>query len=166
MAELENEKHELFCQEYLVDLNGTQAAIRAGYKKRSAASTASTLLTNPNILARVGELRKEQRERLALNADFVVLELIDTYKKCKNPTPVRTLNPKTGKYEECGVYGFDSRGALKALEQLDKHIGIQGVGQDKQNNLLQMIMETQKDLNTDDLQEIHEASAAGDDVVE
>ena len=74
MAELENEKHELFCQEYLVDLNGTQAAIRAGYKKRSAASTASTLLTNPNILARVGELRKEQRERLALNADFVVLE--------------------------------------------------------------------------------------------
>ena len=86
MAELEKKKHEKFCQEYIVDLNGTQAAIRAGYKEANAASQASTLLRNPNILARVGELRKEQRERLALNADFVVLELIDTYKKCKNPT--------------------------------------------------------------------------------
>lgn len=155
MAELENNKHERFCQEYLVDLNGTQAAIRAGYTERSAASQASTLLKNPNILVRVGELRKEMRERLALNADFVVLELIDTYKKCKNPTPVKTLNPKTGKYEECGVYGFDSKGALKALEQLDKHIGAQGIEDQQKNNLLEMIKATGEDINTDDLQELH-----------
>ncbi len=154
MAELKKAKHELFCREYLVDLNGTQAAIRAGYKERNAASQASTLLRNPNILARVGELRKEQRERLALNADFVVLELIDTYRKCKNPTPVRTLNPKTGKYEECGVYGFDSRGALKALEQLDKHIGVQGIEDRQRNNLLEMLKVTGEDINTDDLQEL------------
>lgn len=154
MAELDNEKHEKFCQEYLVDLNATQAAIRAGYKKRSAASQGSELLTKPDILARVGELRKEQRERLALNADFVVLELIDTYQKCKNPTPVRTLNPKTGRYEECGVYGFDSRGALKALEQLDKHIGIQGIENKQRNNLLEMLKATGEDINTDDLQEL------------
>lgn len=166
MAELENKKHEKFCQEYLVDLNGTQAAIRAGYGERSAASQGSTLLRNPNILARVGELRKEQRERLGLNADFVVLELLDTYRKCKEPTPVRTLNPKTGKYEECGVYSFDSRGALKALEQLDKHIGIQGVGEQQKNNLLEMIAITGKDINTDDIQELQQASAAGTDVVE
>ena len=154
MAKLENEKHERFCQEYLVDLNGTQAAIRAGYAERSAASQASTLLKNPKILTRVGELRKEMRDRLALNADFVVLELIDTYKKCKNPTPVKTLNPKTGKYEECGVYGFDSKGALKALEQLDKHIGIQGIENQQRNNLLDMIKATGEDINTDDLQEL------------
>ena len=154
VAELENKRHDRFCQEYLVDLNGTQAAIRAGYKERNAASQASELLRNPNILARVGELRKEQRERLALNADFVVLELIDTYKKCKNPTPVKTLNPKTGKYEECGVYGFDSKGALKALEQLDKHIGIQGVEDKQRNNLLEMLKVTGEDINTDDLQEL------------
>lgn len=166
MAELDNKKHEKFCQEYLVDLNGTQAAIRAGYKEHNAASQASTLLRNPNILARVGELRKEQRERLALNADFVVLELIDTYKKCKTPTPVRTLNPKTGRYEECGVYSFDSRGALKALEQLDKHIGVQGVGEQQKNNLFEMLKVTGEDINTDDLQELQQAAAAGVDVVE
>ena len=156
MAELENKRHERFCQEYLVDLNGTQAAIRAGYKGKSAPSQASALLTNPNVLARVGELRKEQRERLALNADFVVLELIDTYKKCKNPTPVKTLNPKTGKYEECGVYSFDSKGALKALEQLDKHIGVQGVEGKLNNNLLQQIIAaTGAEVNTDDIPELH-----------
>lgn len=154
MAEMEKKKHERFCQEYLIDLNGTQAAIRAGYNERSAASQASALLRNPNILARVGELRKEQRERLALNADFVVLELIDTYQKCKNPTPVKTLNPKTGKYEECGVYGFDSKGALKALEQLDKHIGVQGIGEKQKNNLLEMLKSTGEDINTDDLPEV------------
>lgn len=154
MAELENEKHEKFCQEYLVDLNGTQAAIRAGYGKRSAASQASTLLRNPNILARVGELRKEQRERLALNADFVVLELIKIYKKCSTPTPARTLNPQTGKYEECGVYGFNSKGALKALELLGKHIGVQGIEDQQKNNLLEMLKVTEEDINTDDLQEL------------
>ena len=77
-----------------------------------------------------------------------------TYKKCKNPTPVKTLNPKTGKYEECGVYSFDSKGALKALEQLDKHIGVQGVEGKLNNNLLQQIIAaTGAEVNTDDIPE-------------
>ena len=38
-----------FCQEYLIDLNGTQAAIRAGYSKRSAKEIASENLTKPII---------------------------------------------------------------------------------------------------------------------
>ena len=98
MPDLKNEKHERFCQAYLMDLNYTKAAIAAGYSERSAASQGSALMKKPEILARVRELRKERMERMGLDADFVLHELLDTYVKCKNPTPVLTRNPLTGKY--------------------------------------------------------------------
>lgn len=117
-------QQELFCQEYVVDYNGTQAAIRAGYKEKSARVTASKLLTNANILARVHELQKEQLERLALSQDYVVLQLLETYKCCREPSPVMRYNPLTGEMEETGMYQFDSKGALRALELLGNHLGM------------------------------------------
>ena len=160
MAELENKRHELFCQEYIVDFNGTQAAIRAGYSKKSAGSQASELLKNPNISARVHELKKERMDRLSLDQNFVVLQIVDTIQQCKGGYPVKTLNPKTGKYEEIGMYQFDSRGTLRGLELLGTHLGMFGKGQQptgggEENNLLeQIIASTGEDLDTDDLQEI------------
>ncbi|MBM6824801.1 terminase small subunit [Veillonella magna] len=52
-------KQEKFCVEYLVDLNATQAAIRAGYSEKTAEATASRLLRNVKVKARIQELRKE-----------------------------------------------------------------------------------------------------------
>ena len=155
MPELKNERQERFCQEYLIKLNYTEAAKAAGYSERSAASQGSELMKNPEILARVRELRKERMERMGLDADFVLHELIDTYLKCKNPTPVLTRNPKTGKYEERGAYQFDSKGALKALEQIERHLSTRGLSDPEKNNLLQQIKaSTGGDLNTDDLPEL------------
>lgn len=48
-----NLKHLAFIDEYLIDLNGAQAAIRAGYSRKSARIQACQLLTNPNIAAEV-----------------------------------------------------------------------------------------------------------------
>ena len=62
-------KQERFCQEYIIDYNGAQAAIRAGYAENSARKTASRMLTNADILARVRELQREQTARLALTQD-------------------------------------------------------------------------------------------------
>jgi len=115
MAELNNRKHELFCLEYIQDYNAKAAAIRAGYKESSARKQGSALLTNPDILARVRELQQEQAKRLAISADMVVLETLKTYQKCSQATPCLRRNDKTGKWEEAGVYAFDSKGALKAL---------------------------------------------------
>lgn len=53
-------KQEKFCVEYLVDLNGTQAAIRAGYSAKTAEATASRLLRNVNIKNYINELRKKE----------------------------------------------------------------------------------------------------------
>ena len=50
-------RQEKFCVEYLIDLNATQAAIRAGYSKRTAEALASRLLRNVNIRSRIKELQ-------------------------------------------------------------------------------------------------------------
>ncbi len=74
MANL-TDKQERFCQEYLVDLNATQAAIRAGYSPRTAGQTGHDNLKKPEIAVRVAELKEERAERTRVTADKVVKEL-------------------------------------------------------------------------------------------
>lgn len=69
-------KQERFCQEYAKDLNGTRAAIRAGYAERSAAEQAARLLTIDKVFSRVSELKAEQTKRLGLDADLILREML------------------------------------------------------------------------------------------
>lgn len=71
-----NEQQERFCLEYIKDLNGTKAAIRAGYKEESAASQASRLLRNDKIAARCQVLANERSKRTEIDADTVLKELL------------------------------------------------------------------------------------------
>lgn len=75
MPKLKNKRHELLVQEYLIDLNQTQAAIRAGYSPKTANEQASRLFANVNIRARVDELMAERSKRTGVNADRVLFEL-------------------------------------------------------------------------------------------
>ena len=59
-------KQEKFVLEFMVDNNGAQAAIRAGYAKNSARVTASKLLTNANIQRRIQELQKKDEQELGV----------------------------------------------------------------------------------------------------
>lgn len=68
-------QQEQFCREYLIDLNGAQAAIRAGYSPNGANGTGSRLLAIPSIGARVAELMREREERTDITADRVLREL-------------------------------------------------------------------------------------------
>ncbi len=63
-----------FISEYLVDLNGLQAAIRAGYSPHTAAITANRLLTNTYVAVAIGEAQRKRSERTAITADMVVRE--------------------------------------------------------------------------------------------
>lgn len=74
MAKL-TKKNEVFCEEYLIDLNETQAAIRAGYSVKSAGSIGSELLKKPEIRARVEAKMAERSKRTGINADRVLREL-------------------------------------------------------------------------------------------
>jgi phage terminase small subunit len=68
-------KQERFCLEYIVDLNGAQAAIRAGYSEATAKEIASENLTKPNVQRRVQELMSERGERTRITADRVIQEI-------------------------------------------------------------------------------------------
>lgn len=72
-----NDRQEMFCLEYIVDLNATQAAIRAGYSEDSAAQSASRLLTNANIQQRVAELLDERNRIVKVDAQYVLRRLTE-----------------------------------------------------------------------------------------
>lgn len=64
-----------FCEEYCIDLNGMNAAIRAGYKEKSACEQASDILTRPKVKAYVALLLKARSQRTDITADRVLKEL-------------------------------------------------------------------------------------------
>ena len=68
-------KQQRFCDEYLIDLNATQAAIRVGYKEKFAHTNAPKLLQNTTIKAKIDELMAERQKRTEITQDRVLREL-------------------------------------------------------------------------------------------
>ena len=68
-------KQRRFCEEYLIDLNGTQAAIRAGYSPKTAKAIASENLTKPYIAAEIAAAFAARSERTEVTQDQVLKEL-------------------------------------------------------------------------------------------
>jgi len=75
MPKLENDRHECFAQEYIIDNNRTKAAERAKYSKKTAHVQGSRLLSNVKIQQRIAELRAKREERTQVTQDKVVKEL-------------------------------------------------------------------------------------------
>src|SRR3954447_6956535 len=70
-----NDRQARFVAEYLVDLNATQAAVRAGYSPRSARQVAGRMMTNDDIAAAIAEAQAVRSRRTEVTQDRVVLEL-------------------------------------------------------------------------------------------
>ena len=74
MAKL-NARQQRFCDEYLIDLNATQAAIRAGYTEKYANTNAPKLLQNTTIQAYIEKRKQDRIERTEITQDMVLREL-------------------------------------------------------------------------------------------
>ena len=70
-----NARQPRFVEEYLIDPNATQAAIRAGYSKKTARSIGQENLTKPDIAAAVRQAQDKRAERTQITSDQVVREL-------------------------------------------------------------------------------------------
>ena len=70
-------KQEMFCREYLIDLNATQAAIRAGYSEKTANRIATENLSKPVIKNYIEHLKAKRQEALDVDATYVLKRLID-----------------------------------------------------------------------------------------
>jgi len=115
-------KQEMFCLEYLKDLNATQAAIRAGYSENTAKAIGSENLTKLDIQGRIAELKKIRVEKLEIDSQWVLKRFKEISDRCMTAEPVMTKD-EDGQMVESGEYKFDSSGANKATEMLGKHIG-------------------------------------------
>lgn len=98
------DKQVRFCEEYLIDLNATQAAIRAGYSEKTAREQAAQNLSKLNIQEKIAELKAERSKRTEITQDSVIQELA-----------------AVARAEVKGVRAVDK---LKALELLGKHLGM------------------------------------------
>lgn len=115
-------KQERFIAEYMIDLNATQAAIRAGYSPKTATEQASRLLTNVNVCEKVEDEQKKRAGKCGLDAEWVLRRLKDISDRCMQAEPV--LIREGNKWVESGEYSFDSSGANKATELIGKHLSM------------------------------------------
>ena len=104
----------------MVDMNQTQAAIRAGYKESSAAARASKLMKEPEVQAYRDELLEAEVRELGINRHSMIRETWKLYQKCMAAVPVMEWDSNLREYVESGVFKFDSSGAAKALALLMK----------------------------------------------
>lgn len=143
MARL-TKRQKTFVEEYLIDLNATQAAIRAGYSVETAGVIGSENLKKPNIAEAIGKAMAERSKRTGVNADRIVLELAKM--ALANPMDVinfedATIKPDATRDDMTLVAGIKIKviegeegticereiklnDKLKALDLLGKHLGI------------------------------------------
>lgn len=113
------DKQKRFVREWLVDMNGTRAAIRAGYSEKSAAQTASRLMKDPAVREYRDALLKEEFDSLGITRHSLAVEVWRVYERCAAATPVLQWDSNLREYIESGDWQFDSKGCLKALGMLN-----------------------------------------------
>jgi phage terminase small subunit len=112
--------------EYLTEFNATQAAIRAGYSERSAYSSGARLLQHAEVARAVRAGIIERRERLALDADDVLLRALNIYDRAIQATPVTRWDATTKQRVDTGEFTYDGALAAKSLEMIGKLLGVFG----------------------------------------
>ena len=137
-------KQKTFCEEYLVDLNGTQAAIRAGSSEKAAKEQGARLLTYANVKSALQGLMGKRSDRTQVKADDVVNELrligfsrLDNYLEwTASGVKLKSSEDLTDDQIACVVeiqesiteksnnIKFKLGDKLKALELLGKHLGM------------------------------------------
>ena len=142
MAKL-TEKQQRFVDEYMIDLNATQAAIRAGYSVKTANEQGSQNLAKLSIQQAIAEQMAERSKRTGINQDRVVLELakialvkmtdiVDSQGRIKSdasPDDLACIESVKYKESESDTGSSVERevkiaSKLKALELLGKHLGM------------------------------------------
>lgn len=121
--ELED-RQKAFCEYYIsTNFNGTQAAILAGYSKKTANVIASENLTKPNILKYIDKLKAERLERVHITHDDILKDLIEVKERCMQKAPVTFMGTQIKDKNGNNLWKFDAKGATKALELIGKHTG-------------------------------------------
>ena len=113
-------KQQAFCEEYLIDLNARQAAIRAGYKKTSASEQGYENLNKPQIAERITSLMAERSRKTSIDAAWVLKEAVKSYSFNAGEVADTDGNPKM----------VNAASASKFLEMCGKHVDVKAFDND------------------------------------
>lgn len=122
-------KQERFVAEYLIDLNATQAAIRAGYSQKTAGQIGEQNLKKLEIAEAVNAAMAKRADRNGVTQDEVISGLRELRDMAMGKKPMRVteilrVSGKPPKTIELDVKVFEAAAAKGALELLGKHIGM------------------------------------------
>ncbi len=96
------EKQILFCHEYLIDLNATQAAIRAGYSEKTAGQTASRLLRNVKVQEYLQKIMNDKQSGLIATQDEVLETLTAVMRRQQKEQVVASERHRRSYFDEEG----------------------------------------------------------------
>lgn len=138
-----NAKQKRFCDEYLVDLNATQAAIRAGYKEKTAYSMGQRLLKNVEIKHYIDSVIEELHSQRTADAQEVIEYLTAVMRGEHKDQTLRFVGDGVQQLINIAV---PARDRLKAAELLGKRYGLfsgpsDAGGAAAENNLLDILKE-------------------------
>lgn len=123
------ERQKRFVEEYLIDLNATQAAIRAGYSEKTAQEQSSRLLSNVMIQNAIKESQNKRLERTQIKQDDVIRMLLENIeiasgKKAVIKTEIRKSEDGELVGDDILQFVYESSSVNRALELLGKHLGM------------------------------------------
>lgn len=105
-------KQAMFCKEYIVDLNATQAAIRSGYSEKTANRIGHENLTKLDIQSEIQKLMDKRAKKVEISAEDVLQSILDIRQACIKKAYDKEGNEKL----------TDATSALKANELIGKHL--------------------------------------------
>lgn len=121
------DKMEKFCQEYLIDMNSSAAAKRAGYSESTASEQGCRLLTKVKIKRRIKELAEQNATAAEITPELVLTTIKATMERCSQDIkPVMTKGKQSLEIGEDGaehpVFKFDSQGVFRGAELLGRYL--------------------------------------------
>lgn len=120
-------KQQRFVEEYLIDLNATKAAVRAGFSAKTAEQQGYQLLQKTLVAQAIQQGMDARSERTEISADYVLQSIVETMERCKQVYPVldRKGGPvltETADGDVARAFTFNAGGVLKGAELLGKHL--------------------------------------------
>lgn len=175
-----------FCEEYLVDLNGTQAAIRAGYSERTAAQIAYENLRKPHIARCITEMMKERSRATRWDAqkllqrigDELDADLADLYADNGSLLPVRDwplvfrqglvegikireeMSPD-GEFVTAHIIEFKTASRTKLKEMIGKHVDVQAFKEKVEHDVTPPLQQLYAQLAGTGIRPLHASEATG-----
>ena len=120
-------KQQRFIDEYLIDLNLTKSAVRAGYSEKTARQIGSENLSKLAIQEAIARAKRDRSEATKIDAEWVLKQAVELHRRCMQEIKP-ALHPKSRRQlkDDSGnlLFTFNAAAANRALELVGKHVDI------------------------------------------